>query len=177
MTKNEAAAIVEMIATFYPNEYAKLTPSAMEMIVSMWAATCEAYTGAQVSAGLQQYMANDTSGFAPKPGQVIQYITFPEEENDLNESEAWALVVRAMSNAIYGAEEEWAKLPPLVQKAVGTVYILREMAMEPTENNSVNESHFRRSYRAELERERTKRRMPPSSRRLLEGHGEEALPG
>lgn len=177
MTKNEAAVVVKMISTLYPNEYAKISPESMKLVVELWAATCEGYSGEQVSAALRQFMANDTSGFAPKPGQLIQYIHAPEDERDLSESDAWALVVKAASNAIYHAEEEWAKLPPLVQKAVGTSYILREMAMEPVENNTVNESHFRRSYRAELERERAKRRMPPSTWKALTGGDAPALEG
>lgn len=177
MTKNEAAVIVKMISTMYPNEYAKLSPESMKLIVEMWASTCEGHTGEQVSAALRQFVASDTSGFAPKPGQLINLIVAHEDGNDLTESEAWSMVLRAASNAIYHAEEEWAKLPPIVQKAVGTSHILREMAMEPVENNTVNESHFRRVYRTELERERAMRRMPPSSFKALGYQEAPALPG
>ena len=167
MTKNEAGVIVKMICAIYPNEYAKLTPEAMAMVVDMWAATCEAYTGEQMSAALQQYMARDLTGYGPKPGQLIQYIVAPLDEHDLNESEAWNLIARAVSNGIYGAVEEFNRLPPLVQRAIGSSYIIHEMAQR--EVTSVDESNFKRAYRTLLERERTKRRLPPSTRRLLEG--------
>ena len=177
MTKNEAGVIVGMISTFYPNEYAKIPPENLKLIVEMWAATCEGYTGKQVSAAFQQYMANDTSGFAPKPGQVIQYIAGPEDERDLTASEAWGLVLRAMSNSIYHAEEEWERLPETVQRAVGTSVVLREMAMMPSDSMGVEESHFRRAYNSELERKRTKRRLPPASRNILEVESRPALEG
>ena len=175
MTKNEAGVVVKMIATFYPNEFTKTTPEQMKYIVEMWAATCERYKPEQVTAALQQFMATDLKGYAPKPGQLINLIAAPEDEHDLNESEAWNLVVKAVSNGIYGAEEEFNRLPPLVQKAIGSAYIIHEMAMR--EVTSVDESNFKRAYRSELERERLKRRMPPSTWKRLAGGSQEALPG
>lgn len=74
MTKNEAAALVKMISTMYPNEYTKIDVAGMKMIVEMWARVTEGYTGEQMSVALQQYMATDTSGFAPKPGQLLQHV-------------------------------------------------------------------------------------------------------
>ena len=176
MTRPEAARVVLKISTMYANEYSKIPADNLEMIVQMWADTCEGYTGEQIEAALQQYMANDTSGFAPKPGQLIQYLVAPEDSNDLTASEAWAMVVKAMSNAIYGAEEEWEKLPPMVQRAVGTSYVLREMAMMPVESMGVEESHFRRAYLSQLESERVRRRSPASAMKLIEG-GRMALEG
>lgn len=172
MTKNEAGAIVKMISTFYPNEYAKLTPEAMAMVVEMWAVTCEVYTGEQIAAAFQQFMATDVKGYGPKPGQLIQLICEPEDEKDLNENDAWSLVARATGNGIYGAKEEFDKLPPLVQRAVGNDYNIHEMAMR--ELTSVDESSFKRTYRELLARERQKRRMPPSTWKRLEG-GDEPL--
>ena len=175
MTKNEAGVVVKMISTFYPNEYSKLTPEAMAMIVKMWAVTCESYTGEQVAAALQQYMAVDLTGFAPKPGQLIQYIVLPEDDKDMNSNDAWAMYQRAVSNGIYGADEEYAKMPPIMQRVVGSAYNIHEAAKR--ELTGFDEGNFKRAYNIELERERTKRRLPPSTRRLLEGGGQEALPG
>ena len=175
MTKNEAGVIVKMISTFYPNEFTKTTPEQMKFIVEMWAATCERYKPEQVTAALQQFMSTDLKGYAPKPGQLINLIAAPADEQDLNESEAWNLVLRAVSNGIYGAEDEFGRLPELVQKAVGSSFIIHEMAMR--EVTSVDESNFKRTYRTVLERERLKRRMPPSTWKRLEGGGREALPG
>jgi len=165
MTKNEAAALIALIDTAYPGHFAKIDQTGMDMLVDLWASTCEGYTGIQMAAALKQYMASNTSGFAPVPGQLIQFAVAPDDDKDLTEAEAWALVVKAAQNGIYGAEEEWEKLPPLVQKSVGTAYVLREMAMQ--QMTSVDESNFKRVYRSVLERERQLRRMPPSTRKAL----------
>ena len=175
MTKNEAGVVVKMISTFYPNEFTKTTPEQMKYIVEMWAATCERYRPEQVTAALQQFMATDLKGYAPKPGQLINLIAAPEDDHDLNEGEAWNLILKAVSNGIYGAEDEYNQLPELLQKAIGSPFIIHEMAMR--EVTSVDESNFKRNYRTVLERERLKRRMPPSTWKRLAGGERETLPG
>ncbi len=177
MTRNEAGVIVDMISTFYPNEFAKTTPAGMKMIVDMWAAACAGYTSDQMAAALQQFVMTDVKGYAPKPGQLTQFIHTTEDDKDLSDSQAWALVKKALSNSAYGAREEFAKLPELVQRAVGSEYVLHEMALMPLSDMAVEESHFRRTYRALLEREREKRRIPPQTWKRLEGGSQEALPG
>jgi len=177
MNRNEAGVLVKMIANFYQHEYAKVSQEQMKFIVDMWALTCDQYTLDQVMAAFKHYVSIDVTGFAPKPGQVTQYITLADDMKQLSEGEAWSMVLRAASNAIYAADEEFEKLPELVQRAVGSSHVLREIAMEDTSNNSVTESHFKRSYRQLAEQERMKRRMSPETWKALEGHGEEALPG
>lgn len=174
MTKNEAAVIVEMISTFYPNEFSKTSPAAMKLIVDMWAATCEAYTSEQITAAFQQFMVNDTKGYAPKPGQVIHYITSVEDENDMTADEAWSLALNAARNGIYHALEEFERLPELVQRAIGSSFVIQSWAGMDDASMSVEASHFKRTYRELLDRERQKRRMPPSTWKRLEG-GDEPL--
>lgn len=173
MTRNEAAVIVDMIGTFYPNEYAKSSPEQMKFIVDMWAATCGAFSAKQVAEGLQKYVASDLSGFAPKPGQVIQHIVAAEDAADLTPGEAWSMVLRAASNGIYGADEEFEQLPPEIQRALGSSIILRELAMEDSASNSVTESHFKRQYSAEIATKRQLRRTPPSVFRIGENERKE----
>lgn len=169
MNRNEAGVLVKMIANFYPHEYAKVSQEQMKFIVDMWALTCEQYSLNQVMAAFRQYVAIDVTGFAPKPGQVMQYITLADDVKQLSESEAWAMVLRAASNAIYAAEEEFAALPETVQRAVGSAIILREIAMEDASNNSVTESHFKRAFRQISEQDRMKRRISPDAWKALEG--------
>ena len=84
--------------------------------------------------------------------------------------EAWSLVRRAIRNAIYHAEEEYAQLPVPVQKAIGSPGNLREWAQMDTETvESVQQSQFLRSYRATVQRERELAQLSPAMRSLLEG--------
>lgn len=177
MTRQAAAKVVFKISAAFPGTYARLSAEEMPAVVEIWSEVCEAYTGEQVLAALKQYIAHSTTGFAPTPGQLIQYIVAPEDSKDMTEGEAWSMVLRAASNAIYSAQEEFDQLPEIVQRALGSSIILREIAMEDTDSNGVTESHFKRSYRGLLERERTQRRLPPSTRLTLEQWSAAELPG
>lgn len=175
MNKQDASRLVYMIKSAYPNAYAKVSAEDMLGVIEIWATAFEDINFVDVMAALKAYIVSDVSGFAPVPGQIRKNIVAYDNDRDLNESEAWALVLRAASNSIYHAAEEWEKLPPLVQKAVGTEYVLHEMAMQ--ELTSVDESNFKRIYRTLLVREQEKRLLPPSVREALEGRTQERLNG
>lgn len=140
----------------------------MRNMVETWNAVLEDYSYPVVCAGVKAYIASDTNGFPPSPGQIIENIHKLTEkpENRLNESEAWALVYKALRNGLYGAESEFEKLPPLVQRAVGSPDVLRQWAQE--ENVNVTQSNFERSYRNATQRHVEERKIPQSVRMLLD---------
>lgn len=93
---------------------------------------------------------------------------FMPQENDLTELEAWGLVRRAICNSVYHAEEEFEKLPEVVQRAVGSPSNLREWGqMDIDTVESVEASHFVRNYRAMKEREKEMHRLQESVRNKL----------
>ena len=83
---------------------------------------------------------------------------------------AWQMVLKAMRNSIYHSEEEFAKLPPLVQKAVVSPAQLREWAMAEDIDGTwmnVTQSNFMRTYRAEMTRNREMKKLSPDILRLM----------
>ena len=100
------------------------------------------------------------------------------EPQRLTDLEAWALVRKALSNGTYGAEQEYAKLPPLVQKAVGTPANIREMAQASMDSvATVFQSQFLRAYRAETQRAADMAKLSPKIRTLLEGTTQTMIEG
>ena len=80
---------------------------------------------------------------------------------------AWAMVRKATQNSNYHAEEEFEKLPLSVQQAVGNPNNLKEWAAMDSESfDTVEQSHFVRSYRSVLERKKTTDILPPSLQQL-----------
>lgn len=74
------------------------------------------------------------------------------EPKELNEIQAWSLVSKAIRNSAYHSVEEFAKLPPLVQQAVGQPNQLRTWATDSEYNEQVMQSLFGRTYKAVAER-------------------------
>ncbi len=163
MTRDETKKIIMAMTYTYPNFH----PQDISIVIDLWTSMLEAYSYQQISAALQAYILTDTSGFAPSIGQLTNKI---HTETELGELEAWALVSKALRNGYYGAEDEFAKLPPLIQKAVGNPSNLRQWAL--TDSSSVEtvlQSNFIRNYRTEVKRANELSKLPENVKSVLLG--------
>lgn len=166
MTRDEIKQLLMRIQTVYPNWKPQTD---LRFVVETWNEYLFDYSYEQMLLALKAFIATDTSGFAPNIGQLIEkarMISCPEE---MNEMEAWALVSKALRNGYYGAEEEFKKLPPLIQKAVGQPSQLRQWAQ--TESSSIEnvvQSNFLRTYRSVVNRSNEVARMPVEIRKMIE---------
>ena len=165
MTVNDARKIIAVMLVSYPN----FKPIDTELMATTWADMLNEYSYEQVSVALKCYITTDTIGFAPSIGQLIDKLKTVEQPQELNELQAWGLVRKAINNSGYHSEEEFAKLPPLVQKAVGTPGQLKQWGMSDIESmETVAQSNFMRTYRAVIKREDEVSRMPKEIRQLIQ---------
>jgi hypothetical protein len=173
VTVNEARKIIAVMMVSYPN----FKPIDTEIMATTWADMLSDYSYEQINVALKAYIRTDTSGFAPSIGQLIGKLqTISNANKELNEMEAWALVSQALKNGYYGAEEEFAKLPEVVQKAVGTPANLRAWAhTDESSIENVVQSNFMRTYRTVVKRESEYAKMPTSIKNLIGGGTNENL--
>lgn len=164
MTREEVQDFMAMIQGTYPN----FNPPNKTVAVNAWKLALEDYEEKSVHMAFKMYMQTNTSGFAPAPGQIIDNIHKLTEPQELNEMEAWSLVQKAICNSTYNSVEEFEKLPPLVQKAVGLPNSLREWAMTENLNKEVIMSNFQRAYKIELQRHKELQKIPKNVRALIE---------
>ena len=115
MTREQIQDFLAMIQATYPN----FNPPNKTAAVNAWKLALEEYEEKAVHMAFKLYMQTNTSGFAPVPSQIINKIHTMTAPQELNEMEAWSLVSNAIRNSGYNSVEEFAKLPPLVQKSVG----------------------------------------------------------
>lgn len=93
-----------------------------------------------------------------------------DETDDLNETAAWSLVLKAIRRSTYYSEEEFAKLPATVQRAVASPKQLREWAtLEDVDGKTLTviQSNFQRTFRVEQQRERERNKLSPDVLRLM----------
>lgn len=165
MTRDETVRIIRIMCDCYPN----YKPSNLSETVDVWNMMLEEYSYQQISMALKAYVHSDTSGFAPSIGQLINKLHEVQSPQELNEMEAWLLVGRALRNGTYGAVEEFNKLPPLVQKAVGSPDNLRNWAQTDSESiENVVQSNFMRAYRIVVNRAKEYQKMPKDIQTLIE---------
>lgn len=165
MTRDEVKKILMIIESAYPN----YKPPNKTNAIDVWNLMLEEYTYQQVSVALKSYILSDTAGFPPSIGQLVGKLQTIQNPNPhLNEMEAWGLVSKALKNGTYGADEEFAKLPELVQKAVGSASQLRNWAT--TDSNSIEnvvQSNFMRTYRGVCSRENEISKMPTEIKNMI----------
>lgn len=170
MTKAEFSNIVKGLKAIYADP--KYIPDGTAMEV--WYALFKGEDYQLVQTAVQRHML--TCKFPPTPAEIREQMVQLTMPKSLNEEEAWQLVIRAVRNSNYHAEEEFEKLPLSVQKAIASPTNLRELAMMPTETvNSVEKSHFFRVYRTETERAKETAKLPESIRTLISSAGRKMI--
>ena len=164
MNREETVKIIRIMVDSYPN----YKPNDISETVDVWQMMLSDYDYNLVAMALKAYILSDTSGFAPSIGQLVGKIQTLTKPQELNEMEAWSLVCDALQNSGYNYAEEYAKLPPLVQKAVGLPTQLQTWALTENLNKDVVGSNFMRCYRIEVERQNEISKMPQNVKELLE---------
>lgn len=153
-----------MTQAVYPN----YNPPDREAAVNAWLMCLSEYDNNVVMAAFKAYMTTNTSGFAPAPGQLIEILQVLTQPSELNELEAWSIVRKALRNCSYNSEQEFAKLPTVVQKTVGTPQQLKIWACDSEFNENVVSSNFIKTYRTEVKRATELNKMPAEIRKLIE---------
>ena len=155
MTYEETLAIMSVLKAAYPGYYKDMKRNDAEAVVGLWTEMFKDDPVAVVAVAVKAHIANDKKGFPPHIGAIKEAILKIQRPDEMTEMEAWALVDKATRNAKYEAQAEFDKLPPLIQRLVGSPNQLREWAMmESDKVASIVSSNFQRSFRARASSER-----------------------
>lgn len=166
MTVEETKKLLVTINALYPNWKVE-NP---EATTQAWSWALADYPADGVNGALQIYLKTDNTGFAPSVSQLIGAMHKPTENDQLSEGEAWAMVKRAIQDGNYHAAERFDELPPLVQRAVGGVGMIRQWAQtDSDEVNTIVMSNFQRTYRAILSKQDFNNKVPPQISDLVKG--------
>ena len=169
MSIEETLMIIAVLKAAYPHAFKGMTRKDGEAMAQLWLRQFASESYAEVDAAVNALIATRTAGYTPTIGEVKEQIQRIRKNNDLDELAAWALVSKACCNGIYGYREEFAKLPPDVQRAVGTPEQLKEWAQMDVETvQSVVASNFQRSYRTTVARRKDFEKLPASVQDVVE---------
>lgn len=161
MTREDTVKLMTMLKAAYPHSYKGLTKPDAEAMLALWQRLFSGDDPAEVFAAVDALISTRTVGYSPTPGEVKEQMQKLKRSNDLDELAAWALVSKACRNGLYGYREEFAKLPPDVQTAVGAPEQLRAWAMMDTDTvESVVASNFQRNYRVRQARQKELEKLP-----------------
>ena len=165
MTRDDAKEIIFMLMAAYPNWH----PMDLRLTVNVWASTLEPYELELAKQATSAYIAMDTKGFAPSPGQLVALIHTADDYAYPAEMEAWAMVRKAIGDGNYHSKERFGELPEIVQRAVGSSGQIAQWAITDIESvETVVQSNFLRSYRAIVERDKSYRKLPQGMKAIVD---------
>ena len=168
MTKREIAELMTVLQSEYPDSFKGQSDSVLAAKVTLWHDFFGEYPAEVVYAAAKSFMATDTKGFMPKVGQINEHIHRMKKNEDMTPAEAWGIVYKAICNSAYNAVEEFAKLPPECQRAVGDPQQLRDWNMMDEEVvQSVIGSNFQRSFQIRQNRDRDFEKLPGNVKRFI----------
>lgn len=169
MTREETLAIMSVLKAAYPSFYKDMKRDEAEGIVGLWTSMFADDPAVTVAAAVKAHIATDKKGFPPHIGAIKEAIVKVTQPEEMTEAEAWGLVSRAVSNGIYGSQKEFDKLPPVLQRLVGSPNQLKEWALMDADTvASVVASNFQRSYRARVASERECLALPSDVRQTMD---------
>ena len=172
MKKSDVIGILALLETAYPAYYAKQDDRQRKEVSNLWAELFADDNPQLVYAAVKTLIVSG-GAFPPSIGEIKNKMHDLTASGELSETEAWALVAKACSNGLYGYKEEYAKLPPEVQVAVGSAEQLREWAMLDEQTlQSVVGSNFMRGFKTVKKRERELAMLPSDVRLLLDSVGQ-----
>ena len=120
MELKEVSQMLAVIKEVYPN-YIKDNAN-IPVMTKMWHSLLGEYNLDLAMTGLNAYMAKDTKGFAPVPGQLLVEIrgltAQIENKQETTAAQAWDMVVEVLQGALcyHNPGKAFEKLPLAIQK-------------------------------------------------------------
>ena len=165
MTQKQVSELLITMNSYFPNWSPKVP---MPAIASAWYNLLKDYDSNDINAALLMYVSKGNSFPPNNPGELTSLLVDAKQDG-ITEMGAWDMVLKAIRNGNYGAEEEFNKLPETIQKAVGSPAQIAAWAqLKSDEVHTVIQSNFQRSYRAAVAREKEEAKMPSSVKALLQ---------
>ena len=174
MTYDETLKIFAVLKANYGNFFKNMSRIDAEAQVSLWAEMFEDTPYEVVGMAVKAFIATDVEGYPPNVGRIKQEIRKLSEKEQMTEQEAISLIMKATKNGLYGADKEYEKLPPVLQRLVGSPSQLKVWARMPVDElQTVVASNLMRSYKAIAQREEYEKALPSSIKNLLGQVGEQ----
>ena len=168
MTKKEMAEIMALMQLNYPDDFKDKSDKAVNAKINLWLMSFRDDDYTEVLAAVMAHINTDTNRFMPPVGVIKAKLTEIRMPEEMTPQEAWALVDKATRNSTWNSGAEFEKLPPVVQRLVGSPMQLKEWAaMDSATLQSVVASNFQRSYKVRAAKEREFLALPSAVQQTM----------
>lgn len=168
MTFEDTRTILKIVKSEWPQSFKGISREDAEAKLNLWAEMFKDDPVELVGAAVKALIAAGGREFAPQIGTIKDQMRMLIEPNAMTEAEAWAVVKKAVCRSGYNSVAEYAKLPPLIQKLVGSSNQLRDWSqMDIDTLDSVIGSNFQRSYKVSAKKERDYAAIPADIKAVI----------
>ena len=170
MTKEETAGCLSVLKAAYPTFYNKMNRDDGLQVLDLWE-TMFINDDVNVVKFAIYKLIETHADFPPTiadvKAKIKEFVAISSGEP--TDEELWMMLREAVKNGIYGAESEFKKLPPVLQKYCGTPAYLRDHAESADMKifDSVEKSHFLRQIESMRERVRYENELPSAMRETI----------
>jgi hypothetical protein len=175
VTREETLKVLSLLREAYPFFYSKTAD--IEPAVNLWHAIFSDDDSRLVAKAVMELISTH-AGYPPDIATVknkIRALISSVSGEDTDE-ELWHRLKRALSNGLYGAAEEFEKLPTVLKRYAGSPSTLRDMAEIDTETlNTVVHGQFLKQIAAVRERERAAASLSEPEKELIRMAGVKRL--
>jgi hypothetical protein len=171
MNRQETIGLMALLKVNFPAHASRLDKQTADQMVNLWQYQFRDDSAQTVTAAVMSLIATKHGDWFPQVADVKEAMHRVTQPQEMTEQEAWALVRKAASNSFYGqAAKEFDKLPPILQRLVGTPNQLRDWGMMDSDTfNTVVASNFQRSYRARVKSDKEYQALPADVKELIGG--------
>jgi len=161
--------ILKVLKTEYRHSFKDMSTAEMADMLNLWAEMFADDDARLVGAAVKAIIVAGDREHAPNIGTIKEQLRKLTATDEMDEAEAWGRIRKAISNGIYGSKEEFEKLPPVLQKLVGSPSQLRDWAMIDTDElQTVVASNVQRAFRTVQAREREAAKLPADVKKTVE---------
>ena len=166
MTKQETTMILGILKTSYPNFYKDIDRRQILDTIELWSEMFSNENLEIVKVAVKCLI--DTFKFPPTIADIKDQIYKLQNSEQEDIMDLYSKLKKAISNGIYGASEEFKKLPPIVQKFVGSSNQLREWAIDENFNDGVLRGQFVKQVEIIRQREKEEKMMLPEVKQIID---------
>lgn len=175
MKREETQQILQILRMNYPNSFKGLSDKDTFDFLDLWSEAFKEDDVKIVVMAVKSIIYTDTREFYPNIATVKKEMYKITHHDELNEYEAWAIVLEALKESRWDSEKEFEKLPEKIKKAVGNANNLYEWAwIEDSSLSTVVASNFYKSYRKVKEDDFKIAALPNSMKQQLKLQHQEA---
>lgn len=170
MDKKQTLEMLDVLQAAYPAFYSGKTGAELSKIANLWWTMFADDNPALVGAAVKAIITESDSTYPPNIGVVKEKMRQLTAPNEMSEAEAWNLIAKAIRNSGYDSKKEFEKLPPVLQKIVGSPSQLRDWGMMDSETvHSVVASNVQRAFRTVSKRENELAKLPSDVKAIIGG--------